>query len=76
MYDVMRGEKTQIWGAEVKPDSVCVLPGTHSKWAFVGEQSRIPRFAFQIARGATYAEIPLGVQARSTNEHASVIFAC
>jgi 2-dehydro-3-deoxygalactonokinase len=45
MYDVMRGEETQIWGAEVEVDSVCVLPGTHSKWAFVGEQSRITRFA-------------------------------
>lgn len=45
MYDVMRGEETQIWGADVEPDSVCVLPGTHSKWAFVGEQSRIARFA-------------------------------
>jgi 2-dehydro-3-deoxygalactonokinase len=45
MYDVMRGEETQIWGADVEADSVCVLPGTHSKWAFVGEQSRITRFA-------------------------------
>ncbi|WP_322014239.1 2-dehydro-3-deoxygalactonokinase [Paraburkholderia sp. J12] len=45
MYDVMRGEETQIWGADVEPDSVCVLPGTHSKWAFVDEQSRITRFA-------------------------------
>jgi 2-dehydro-3-deoxygalactonokinase len=45
MYDVMRGEETQIWGADVEPDSVCVLPGTHSKWAFVGEHSRITRFA-------------------------------
>lgn len=45
MYDLMRGEETQIWGADVAPDSVCVLPGTHSKWAFVDEQSRITRFA-------------------------------
>jgi len=29
----------------VEPDTLCVLPGTHSKWAFVGEQSRITRFA-------------------------------
>jgi 2-dehydro-3-deoxygalactonokinase len=45
MYDVMRGEETQIWGAGVQPGSLCVLPGTHSKWAFVGEQSMITRFA-------------------------------
>jgi 2-dehydro-3-deoxygalactonokinase len=45
MHDVMRGEETQIWGADVEPDSVCVLPGTHSKWAFVGEQLKITRFA-------------------------------
>jgi len=45
MVDVMRGEETQIWGADVEPVSVCILPGTHSKWAFVGEQSRITRFA-------------------------------
>ncbi|WP_153140484.1 2-dehydro-3-deoxygalactonokinase [Paraburkholderia agricolaris] len=45
MYDVMRGEETQIWGADVGPDTICVLPGTHSKWALVGEQSRIRKFA-------------------------------
>jgi 2-dehydro-3-deoxygalactonokinase len=45
MYDVMRGEETQIWGSEVDPDTCCVLPGTHSKWAFVGEDARITRFA-------------------------------
>jgi 2-dehydro-3-deoxygalactonokinase len=45
MYDVMRGEETQIWGADVAPYSVCVLPGTHSKWVSVDEHSRIKRFA-------------------------------
>ena len=43
-YDVMRGEETQIWGAGVAPGSLCVLPGTHSKWAWVGESGAITRF--------------------------------
>jgi 2-dehydro-3-deoxygalactonokinase len=33
--DVMRGEETQIWGAQLPPSSVCVLPGTHSKWIWL-----------------------------------------
>jgi 2-dehydro-3-deoxygalactonokinase len=41
--DVMRGEETQIFGAGVV-DGVCVLPGTHSKWATVSS-GRITRFA-------------------------------
>ncbi len=45
MHDVMRGEETQIWGADVLPGSVCVLPGTHSKWVAVGEDSTITHFA-------------------------------
>jgi 2-dehydro-3-deoxygalactonokinase len=45
IHDVMRGEETQIWGAGVGPQSVCVLPGTHSKWVFVGEDSGITHFA-------------------------------
>lgn len=43
-YDVMRGEETQIWGAGVAPGSLCVLPGTHSKWAWVGEVGAITHF--------------------------------
>ena len=45
IHDVMRGEETQIWGAGVGPQSVCVLPGTHSKWVFVGDHSSITHFA-------------------------------
>jgi len=33
--DVMRGEETQLWGAALAPGSCCVLPGTHSKWAWM-----------------------------------------
>jgi 2-dehydro-3-deoxygalactonokinase len=43
-FDVMRGEETQIWGAGVAAGSLCVLPGTHSKWAWVGEGGAITRF--------------------------------
>ena len=35
--DVMRGEETQLWGAALPAGSCCVLPGTHSKWAWTGE---------------------------------------
>ena len=49
-YDVMRGEETQIWGARLAPGSCCVLPGTHSKWAWTGEHAA----AGQITRFATY----------------------
>lgn len=34
--DVMRGEETQLWGAALDPGACCVLPGTHSKWAWLG----------------------------------------
>jgi 2-dehydro-3-deoxygalactonokinase len=44
-FDVMRGEETQLWGAELAAGSVCVLPGTHSKWAWMGAGGRIERFA-------------------------------
>ena len=37
-YDVMRGEEIQIWGAGLPPQSCCVLPGTHSKWAWLGNR--------------------------------------
>ena len=42
--DVMRGEETQLWGAALPADSCCVLPGTHSKWAWAGEAGEISRF--------------------------------
>jgi 2-dehydro-3-deoxygalactonokinase len=42
--DVMRGEETQLWGAALAPGSCCVLPGTHSKWAWLGAGDRIEGF--------------------------------
>lgn len=42
--DVMRGEETQVWGAAITPGSLCVLPGTHSKWAWVEADGSIGRF--------------------------------
>ncbi|NML47229.1 2-dehydro-3-deoxygalactonokinase [Ramlibacter sp. G-1-2-2] len=42
--DVMRGEETQLWGAGLPTGSCCVLPGTHAKWAWVGEGGRIESF--------------------------------
>jgi 2-dehydro-3-deoxygalactonokinase len=42
--DVMRGEETQLWGAGLEPGSCCVLPGTHSKWAWVGDDDRVLTF--------------------------------
>jgi 2-dehydro-3-deoxygalactonokinase len=52
--DVMRGEETQIFGAGVV-DGVCVLPGTHSKWAQV-ENGRITRFSTYMT-GEIYAAL-------------------
>jgi 2-dehydro-3-deoxygalactonokinase len=43
-YDVMRGEETQLWGADLEPGACCVLPGTHAKWARVAEGGRIDSF--------------------------------
>jgi 2-dehydro-3-deoxygalactonokinase len=40
----MRGEETQLVGAAPKGHHICILPGTHSKWAEM-EQGRILRFA-------------------------------
>lgn len=42
--DVMRGEETQIWGAALPDGHGCVLPGTHSKWAWLGSAGEISRF--------------------------------
>lgn len=43
-FDVMRGEETQIWGADLAPGQTCILPGTHAKWVQVGEGGRIESF--------------------------------
>jgi 2-dehydro-3-deoxygalactonokinase len=43
-FDVMRGEETQVWGANITPGSLCVLPGTHSKWAWVEADGSIGCF--------------------------------
>jgi 2-dehydro-3-deoxygalactonokinase len=42
--DVMRGEETQIWGAQPQVGSCVILPGTHSKWALMGPSCRIEFF--------------------------------
>ncbi len=42
--DVMRGEETQVWGAGLAAGHCCVLPGTHSKWAWMGADDQIERF--------------------------------
>jgi len=42
--DVMRGEETQLWGAALEPGSCCVLPGTHAKWAWLGEGGSVRAF--------------------------------
>lgn len=42
--DVMRGEETQLWGAGLAAGSCCVLPGTHSKWAWLGADDRVDAF--------------------------------
>ena len=43
-FDVMRGEETQVWGAQIAHGSLCILPGTHSKWAWLGADGSISRF--------------------------------
>jgi 2-dehydro-3-deoxygalactonokinase len=42
--DVMRGEETQIWGAQLPPSSICVLPGTHSKWIWLDASGNFENF--------------------------------
>ena len=42
--DVMRGEETQLWGAGLPDDGCCVLPGTHSKWAWMGPGGAVRHF--------------------------------
>ncbi|MDB5805279.1 MAG: putative 2-keto-3-deoxy-galactonokinase [Betaproteobacteria bacterium] len=54
--DVMRGEETQIIGALSAAGShLAVLPGTHSKWAWV-EQGAVVRFASYMT-GEIYAAL-------------------
>ena len=43
-HDVMRGEETQLWGASLAAGSCCVLPGTHAKWAWMGQAGEVSRF--------------------------------
>jgi 2-dehydro-3-deoxygalactonokinase len=52
--DVMRGEETQLWGAGLAAGSCCVLPGTHSKWAWLGEADSVLRFQTHMT-GEVYA---------------------
>lgn len=42
--DVMRGEETQLWGADLPAGACAVLPGTHAKWVWTGPDGRIDRF--------------------------------
>ena len=42
--DVMRGEETQIWGAQLPSSSICVLPGTHSKWIWLDGEGDFQNF--------------------------------
>ena len=52
--DVMRGEETQLWGADLPFGSCVVLPGTHSKWAWLGEGDRVLGFQTHMT-GEVYA---------------------
>jgi 2-dehydro-3-deoxygalactonokinase len=44
--DVMRGEETQLFGLWLKgrADRLCVLPGTHSKWAQISGDGAVAGF--------------------------------
>lgn len=52
--DVMRGEETQLWGAGLAPGDCCVLPGTHAKWAWMGEGGAVATFRTYLT-GELYA---------------------
>ncbi|MGA9658793.1 MAG: 2-dehydro-3-deoxygalactonokinase [Asticcacaulis sp.] len=43
IYNVMRGEETQLFGLAQQGDGIFILPGTHSKWAKV-EKGTIDSF--------------------------------
>jgi 2-dehydro-3-deoxygalactonokinase len=32
-------------GADLAPNSICVLPGTHAKWAWIGDTGQVTRFS-------------------------------
>ena len=53
-FDVMRGEETQLWGADLPAGSCVVLPGTHSKWAWLGDGDRVVGFQTHMT-GEVYA---------------------
>jgi 2-dehydro-3-deoxygalactonokinase len=44
LHDVMRGEETQLWGSDLPAGAICILPGTHCKWAWMGEAGQIKEF--------------------------------
>lgn len=74
--DVMRGEETQIWGADLPPQTVCVLPGTHSKWATVGDAQTITRFTTYVT-GELYeiilrhSTLGIGLPLKAPHVHAA-----
>ena len=43
-WDVIRGEETQLFGVQLAPDSLAILPGTHSKWMTQGHGGAIANF--------------------------------
>ena len=53
-FDVMRGEETQLWGAALPASGCCVLPGTHSKWVWMGEAGEVQAFQTHMT-GELYA---------------------
>ncbi len=53
-WDVMRGEETQLWGAGLPAGGVCVLPGTHSKWVWMGPAGQVQAFQTHMT-GELYA---------------------
>ena len=61
--DVMRGEETQLWGAGLPAGSCCVLPGTHSKWAWLGDDERVPAEA--TTRGQWRVAVAAGLTDRA-----------
>ncbi len=54
-FDVMRGEETQLWGAGLAPGACCLLPGTHSKWAWMGDRPDEVRAFRTYLTGELYA---------------------
>ena len=64
-YDVMRGEETQVFGADMMDGLIC-LPGTHSKWVEVAG-GRITRFATFVT-GEVYAALSQSFVGRLAQE--------